>query len=132
MMKLDPGGIRRVGVPTTELEGHPLNWQGKFEFDPADVLGSPFADRLEIGAILLPEVDRRKRTTIEATDSRSAALSFAPSATMQLHGDRAEAFRFFAEIVRRLPAFRLRLSEDAVDIAEAIRRFLNQEGRHAG
>ena len=56
-----------------------------------------------------------------------AALALAPSAVFQLPGDTTQGFRFFAELARRLPAFRVRLSEDPVEIADAIGSFLARE-----
>jgi hypothetical protein len=50
----------------------------------------------------------------------------------QLPGDSTEGFQFFAGIVRRLPAYRVRLSEDPTEIAGRIGAFLAKEGSGAG
>ena len=87
---------------------------------------------MEIGALLIPEVAGLRRTTIEPATARQAALSLAPSGVFQLPGDTTEGFCFLAGLVRRLPAFRVRLSEDPAEIADAIGSFLAREQRIAG
>src|SRR5690606_11445705 len=100
-----------------------LNWHGKIEFDAARLAPNAFADRMEIRALLLPEIARTSHTSIRPVASHDAALALAPSAVLQLPGDASEGFRFFASLVRRLPAFRVSLSQDAAEIADAIGSF---------
>jgi len=130
--KQDPKGLSRFGAAARDLMSAELNWQAKVEFDPSRVASKPLADRMTICAILIPEIARAPRTTIVPAASRDAALSLAPSGVFQLPGDRTEGFRFFAALVRGLPAFRLRLSEDPAEISATIRAFLSERRTHAG
>jgi hypothetical protein len=122
----------RVGIPARDFISTELNWHAKVEFDPARLASKPLTDRMEIRAILIPEIARASRTVIEPTTSREAALSLAPSGVFQLPGDKVEGFRVLADLARSLPAFRLKLSEDAAEISDKIGSFLSQMRTYAG
>ncbi|MBU2194055.1 MAG: serine kinase [Alphaproteobacteria bacterium] len=128
--KQDPSGLRRAGVRLEAIPDSRLNWHGKIEFDPAGLAPGCIADQLEIRAILLPHVARLERTRIEPVGAREAALALVPSAVFQLPGDAEEGFRFFGSIAKRLPAYRLHLSEDPREIADTIASLLSQEAGH--
>jgi len=132
VLKQDREGLRRARVTMADVERTRLNWQGKIELDAAACFPGGLAEQLEIFALLIPEIARARRTSLQPVTIHEAALALAPSAVFQLPGDSAEGFRFVADLVRRLPAFRLRLSEDPVEIAGAIASFLAAEGAHAG
>lgn len=131
MLKQDREGFRRAGVAIAELDAAEVNWRGKIELDASKLCAKGLASRMEIHALLLPEIARSRRTEVEKIASHEAALALAPSAVFQLPGDATEGFRFFADIVKRLPAFRVKLSEDPVEIAGTIGSFLEGTGRNA-
>lgn len=130
--KQDEAGLNRTGLDPRQVGSVALNWQGKHEFDAAALRPAAFVKRLAIGAILVPEIARLSRTLIEPYPAAAAALALAPSAVLQLPGDAEEGFRFFAQLTRRLPAFRVRLSEDPREIADAIGHHLTRGPAHAG
>jgi hypothetical protein len=132
VFKQDREGLRRAGVAQSEIDAAELNWHGKVEFEAAKLSPKGLADQMEIGALLIPEVAKLRRTVIQTATAREAALSLAPSGVFQLPGDTTEGFGFLAGLVRRLPAFRVRLSEDPAEIADAIGAFLTTEQRNAG
>lgn len=132
VFKQDREGLRRAGVAQSEIDAAELNWHGKVEFEAAKLSPKGLASSMEIGALLIPEVARLRRTAIETATARQAALSLAPSGVFQLPGDTTEGFGFLAGLVRRLPAFRVRLSEDSAEIADAIGSFLAREQQNAG
>lgn len=132
VFKQDREGLRRAGFARSDVDAAELNWHGKVEFDAARLSPKGLADRMEIGALLIPEIARLRCTEIERDTVRRAALSLAPSGVFQLPGDTSEGFRFLTGLVRRLPAFRVRLSEDPAEIADAIGSFLAREQRNAG
>ena len=72
------------------------------------------------------------RAAAAAARAPLVELSLAPSAVLQLQGDMQDGFRFFADLTRRLPAFRVHLSEDPAEIADAIGRHLMQGVALAG
>ncbi|MFN0085775.1 MAG: serine kinase [Blastocatellia bacterium] len=127
VFKQDREGLSRAGIAPETFGNVEPNWRGKIEFDAARLVPHAFAERMDIRAILIPEVARARRTRMESVSPRSAALALAPSAVLQLPGDTATGFRFFADIARRLPAFRLVLSEDPAEIADVIGTFLSKE-----
>ena len=129
MLKQDREGFRRAGVAIAELDACEVNWRGKIELDAARLCARGLASRMEVHALLLPVIARARRTEVERIASHEAALALAPSSVFQLPGDATEGFRFFAGIAKRLPAFRVKLSEDPVEIAGAIGSFLEGTGR---
>ena len=129
IMKQDRRGLQRGGVRHPSLDAAAPNWHGKIEFDPQAIGLPPLSPDIDIGAIFIPSIARAARTSIERVSARDAALALAPSATLQLPGDTNEGFAFFTAVARRLPAFRLALSEDPAEIAGAIGEFLTG-GRH--
>jgi hypothetical protein len=132
VFKQDRQGLLRAGIPARQFISTALNWHAKVEFDPVQLASKGITDRIEIRAIFIAEIARALKTAIEPATSREAALSLAPSGVFQLPGDAAEGFRFLASLVRELPAFRLRLSEDAREIADTVGSFLSEMRIHAG
>jgi hypothetical protein len=130
MFKQDPQGLRRAGLLPEQLGDGRLNWHGKIEFDAARLAPDRFTDSMEVRALLLPEIARSKQTRIERVSAQKAALALAPSSIFQLAGDTGEGFRFLADLVRRLPAYRVYLSEEPAEIAASIRSFLAWEAEH--
>ena len=124
VFKQDDDGLRRVGL---RLENSKLNWHGKHEFDAMALMPGAFARRLEIKAIFLPHIARLEKTEIEPISAKHAALALAPSAVFQLPGDTNDALHIFATLTRRLPAYRVSLSEDPVEIADTIANHLSRD-----
>jgi hypothetical protein len=125
LLKQNPAGLQRARLETGPRRG-PLNWQGKVELEASDLCGRNLASKMDICALLLPKISRSQRTTIEAVSKREAALALMPSGVLQLSGDQVEGIGFLAHIARNLPAFRVSLSEDPVEIADAIKSFLSK------
>lgn len=127
-MKQDVGGLRRLGLePGKGALDSPPNWQGKIEFDFEALVAGARADRLSMTAILMPHITRAPSSSFRPASAREAMIAMAPSSLFQLHGSWREDFGLIASVARALPAFHLDLSEDPVEIAVAIRSFL--EGR---
>lgn len=131
IFKQDSNGLRRAGLDPALLGSTAVNWHGKHEFDAQALYPCGFVSRHSICCILAPEVAHLDRTRIEPLSAANAALALAPSAVLQLQGDTREGFRFFAELSRRLPAFRVRLSENPREIADAIGNHLLREASTA-
>jgi hypothetical protein len=131
IFKQDPEGLRRAGLDTARIDTS-LNWHGKIEFEVARFSSKALAGQMEIFGLLLPKITRQRRTTIERATLRESALALAPSGVLQLPGDKVEGFGFLAGLVRRLPAFHARLSENPAEIADAIGSFLVRTGQNAG
>jgi len=122
LFKQDAAGLARVGLKAGAVGSPGPNWHGKHEFDPTG-LGA-FVLRMPIDMLLLPQIAGAARTRIEPVVASRAAMALAPSAVLQLAGDMDDGFRFFARLARRLPAYRIALSEDPAEIAGAIGDFL--------
>jgi len=131
IFKQDHDGLQRVGLKPDKIGAGQPNWQGKYEFDACDLVPGAFVGRLVIDALILPEIAGLRRTQVERVSTQQAALALAPSAVFQLPGDTDEGFRFFAQLARQLPGYRVRLSEDPVEIADAIGSLLMKTASHA-
>jgi hypothetical protein len=127
-MKQDVDGLRRLGLETGKggLDSPP-NWQGKIEFDFEALVPGARAEHLAMTAILMPHIARASSSSFRSATAREAMIAMAPSSLFQLHGSWREDFGLIASIARALPAFHFDLSESPVEIAAAIRAFL--EGR---
>jgi hypothetical protein len=132
VLKQDREGLRRAGVPAAEVDAALPNWRGKIEFDAAAYAPKGLGEQMEIFALLLPELARVQRTALQRVTAQEAALTLAPSSVFQLPGDATEGFRFLAGLARQLPAFRVKLSEDPAEIADALGVFLGRAEAHAG
>jgi hypothetical protein len=124
-LRQDPDGWRRVGL-APDLQRFPLNWQGKQQLTLEQVGAAPFVPRLRIRAVLLPVVTGSATTRLEPVDRRQAFMALAPSSLFQISGDRGTQFRFCAELVRRLPCFRLLLGTDPAEISGQITGWLER------
>lgn len=122
-LKQDPAGFRRLGLDR-RLGNLPLNWQGKHQFTMADVAARPVPERLSIGALLLPRIGGSGRTEIAPVGRAEAMIALAASSIYQMPGERESGFRFFGEITRRLPCFRLTLGPDPAEVADRLGAFI--------
>jgi hypothetical protein len=123
--KQDASGFARLGLGRLVADPGPLNWQGKHEFGLA-LLGRP-VQHLALTAILVPRVAHRARTEIVLASPREAMLALAPSGIFQMPGEWLSGSRFYADLIRRLPSFRIELGTDGREIAESIASFLDRQ-----
>jgi hypothetical protein len=120
LMKLDPAGLRRLGLdPHARSFGTP-NWQGKHEFDFEALGKGRRARTIDLKAIVLPRIAHTPRSSLSRATPHDAMLGLAPSNLQQLPGGWREGLAFTAGIARRLPAFYLDLSDDPLEIADVI------------
>lgn len=126
ILKQDPAGVTRALGPDAADRFGAINWQGKFEIHASSLPHSPFVERLDIGAIVIPKVARRPSAELHPVSPGVAMRAFAPSSVFQLPDDEHEGIRFAADLCRRLPCFELLLSEDSKDIAGVLRSFIER------
>lgn len=129
LLKQDEAGIARIPGLADRLGDIARNWQGKFEFDPELAFPGCMAERLRLGAILLPTVARQGRSTLEPV-SRADAVRYLTDALFGEFQSRSpEDLLFLTGLVMRLPVYRLRLSDDPVEIATVIRMVIGEHAR---
>lgn len=123
-LKQDPGGFRRLGLDT-KLKSHgPLNWQGKHQFHAGDITARPIPANLDITALMVPHIGGGGASSIMPLSRRDAMIALAPSGIAQMPGERESGFRFFSELTRRLPCYRLLLGTHPEEIADTISDFV--------
>ncbi len=125
ILKQDPAGFQRLGLGRRLPAELPLNWQGKHQFRIFDVTETPVPSNLTIGALLLPRVAGEARSGITPVGRSEAMIALAASSIQQMPGDREGGFRFFSDVVRRLPSYRLELGPDPKEVAETIGNFIS-------
>ncbi len=125
-LKSDSQGLDRLGVDQTAGWAQRTNWQGKKEFTFADITTAAQPDRIKIDALCLPQVAFAQRTSISKLGSKEAFLALAPTGVAHIPGGRMQNFSFCAELSRRLPAFRITLGTDPVEISDTLQSFISK------
>jgi len=84
--------------------------------------------RFPVKALLLPKVAYRVEAVISPAAAGDVFRQLGPSTVIWLPGAEAENYRFTAEMVRRLPCYRIELASDPQANVDAIRRLLEELG----
>ena len=125
-LKQDHPGWQRLGLDRKLERPSTLNWQGKYQFRIDDIVTRSVPSRLNIGALLVPHVTREARTTTVPMARKDAMIALTTSGLGQLAGDRESGFRFFSELTRMVPCYKLRLGVEPEEIAGAMAEFIEQ------
>jgi len=128
LMKQDAAGLLRLGLDAVAESLGPPNWQNKHEFDFEAFGAGRRAGRIDIRAILLPRIARARRSTIAPAAAGEAMMALAPNNLRQLPDGWRHGLAFSAELIRRLPAYRVELGEDPREIAGTIADFIETLG----
>lgn len=126
ILKQDPTGVARALGPAATSRFEAINWQGKYEIHASELPRSPFVDRLAIKALVLPKVAHAEHSELRPISAGAAMRAFAPSSVFQLPDDEAQGIHFAAKLCRNLPCYELLLSENAENIAGALRNFIEE------
>jgi hypothetical protein len=86
---------------------------------PAQLAGS-----LAIRAIVVPEVTGRTTTTFAPVTPGAALRGLAPSTLLNLPAAGAPPLKFMGELVRRVPAWSMKLGSDSAEVTAALAAFL--------
>lgn len=123
--KQSPAGLARFSALRQRVGHLPLNWNGKVEFDAELVDPSCWAPRLDLEAILIPEIANLDRTEVVDVPPTAAFSLMAHSLMPQLSGARMAGFSFLTRLTRMLPAYRLRLSANPEEVGARVRSLLD-------
>jgi hypothetical protein len=101
---------------------HPAN--SRTDAKALAFLAPDVPDRLTLGfplvALLLPTITGRDETRAVPTTAARALLGLAPSTVLQMPGQSEPALSAMAQLVERVPAFRLELGTDLSAIPDAV------------
>ncbi|MGX5848715.1 serine kinase [Mesorhizobium sp. PL10] len=123
-LKQDPEGFRRLQLDRTLKSYQPLNWQGKHAFHIDEIASRRIPASLDIIALMVPHISGGTKSSIMPIARKDAMIALAPSGIVQMPGEREAGFRFFSELTRDLPCYRLSLGTEPREIADAIADFL--------
>ncbi|TIN27547.1 MAG: serine kinase [Mesorhizobium sp.] len=123
-LKQDPQGFARLGLKHRLPAHSPLNWQGKHTFHIGDIAPRPVPATLDIVALVVPHISGGGTSSIVPVPRRDAMIALAPSGIAQMPGERESGFRFFSDLTRLLPCYRLSLGTQPQEIAGTIVDFL--------
>ena len=123
-LKQDPRGFARLGLKTRLGADGLLNWQGKHTFHIEEIAPRPIPATLDIFALIVPHIGSGGTSSIMPMSRRDAMIALAPSGIAQMPGERESGFRFFSDLTRLLPCYRLSLGPDPEEIAGTIADFL--------
>ena len=125
-IKQDVSGLSRVGLTLNSDVTVPLNWQNKYVFDVRKIAPDAAVDRLNVIAVLLPEITNRSNTTFSPASAFEILQALAPSTMKQLGGDRRATFRTCAEISRNISGYHLHLGTNPAEISARISEFIGK------
>jgi hypothetical protein len=123
-LKQDPQGFARLGLKRRVPANGPLNWQGKHAFHIDDIAPRPVPATLDIVALVVPHISGGGASSIMPVSRRDAMIALAPSGIAQMPGERESGFRFFSDLTRLLPCYRLSLGTQPQEIAGTVADFL--------
>jgi hypothetical protein len=123
-LKQDAQGFARLDLKRRLQAPGPLNWQGKHSFHLGDIAPRPVPAMLDIVALMVPHIGGGTASSIMPVSRREAMIALAPSGIAQMPGERESGFRFFSDLTRRLPCFRLSLGTAPEEIAGTIGNFI--------
>ena len=126
LLKQDRQGLARIPGLSARTAREQVNWQNKLELDPELLFPGCMVETMQLSAIVMPVIARVERTQFVPADTQAAFQQFAPSMWAQMPGARASGFMFAAWLTRQLPVFRMLLSEDSSEIADSVRRFIEE------
>ena len=124
IFKQDRRGLARVGGLQAKTADMPENWMRKVEFDPTLFFPDCFVEEMEIRAIVLPRIARAESSRFVAIPGGEAMRGLIPTNLMQFPGEADDGMAYYANLLRRLPAYRLELSSDAAECGAALRSFI--------
>ncbi len=118
-LKQDLKGLQRLELEHLLGPTRHANWQNKYELKSEDI-GQPLADRLAIGAIVIPHITGGPKSSFHPLSRSHAMLALAPSSLMQLPAERDSGVRFFSNLIRSVPCFQLNVGTDPHEISDTI------------
>jgi hypothetical protein len=126
VVKQDRAGLARIATLPEHAACLPENWKNKVEFDPSGVFPNCFADVLEICAVVLPRVSHAPRPALSEVGGGEAMRALMRSNLYQFPGEPEDGMEYYAALLRRVPTYRLDLSESAADSGAALADFIDE------
>ncbi len=124
IFKQDRRGLARIGGLSGRTANLPENWMRKVEFDPTAFFPDCLVEALEIRAIVLPRIAHAESSRFVAIPGGEAMRALIPTNLLQFPGEPDDGMAYYADLLRRLPAYRLELSGDALECGAALRAFI--------
>jgi hypothetical protein len=124
VVKQDRSGLARIPHLQQQTAHMDVNWRGKVMFDPDEFYAEPFVGELALGAVVLPRIAHLAEPVLQRIKPREVMLALMTSNLHQFPAEHDRGMSFYAELLRRLPSFRLDLSPDAEKNGRLLKTFI--------
>lgn len=124
VIKQDRSGLARIPLLRQQTAHMDVNWRGKVMFDPDEFYAEPFVGELTLGAVVLPRIAHLAEPVVQRVKPREVMLALMTSNLHQFPAETDRGMSFYAELLRRLPSFRLDLSPDAAKNGRLLKAFI--------
>ncbi len=124
VVKQDRSGLARIPHLKQQTAHMDVNWRGKVMFDPDEFYAEPFVGELPLGAVVLPSIAHLAEPVLQRVKPREVMLALMTSNLHQFPAEHDRGMSFYAELLRRLPSFRLDLSPDAEKNGRLLKAFI--------
>lgn len=124
IIKQDQPGIARVPEIARRCAHLRPNWKGKLEISQDELPDGAFVPAIDIRAVVLPVISTNDRPQIRPCGHGEVLRALMRSNLYQFPGEEEDGMAFFANVVRRLPAYRLLLSGRHQDNGDIMQEFI--------
>lgn len=123
-VKQDEEGVGRIPGLRNRLGDKVKNWRGKFEFQPETIFKDSFVKEMHLYGALLPTIAHQLKPDITQVSPAEVLLALINSNAQYDPARPDGGLRFFANILRKLPCYRINLSDHAIDNAMALKALI--------
>ena len=125
-VKQDEDGVKRIPKLRKRLGDTVKNWRGKYEFQPEAFFTGAFVKEMRISAAIVPSIAHQLKPSITQVSPADVLLALINS-NAQYDPSRPDGgLRFFADILRKIPCYRVNLSNHALENGLALSTLLSE------
>lgn len=126
IIKQAPAGLARIPGLAERLGQGALNWQGKVEFDPAELFPAAMVDEQKVAAILFPRIENVSDCVLTPVERRQAATRLVRGMENEFAGEAVGRLLAMTRLTAHVPAHELRLSPEPAQAASIITELLTR------
>ncbi|HBI22022.1 MAG TPA: hypothetical protein DDY37_05485 [Legionella sp.] len=123
-VKQDEDGVERIPGLRNRLGDKVKNWRGKYEFRPETMFKEAFVKEMHIYGALVLTISHQLKPKISQVSPAEVLLALINSNAQYDPARPDGGLRFFADFLRKLPCYRINLSESAIENGMALKALL--------